>query len=256
MNKRISTICATCILIVQSEVADCCAAALITLIQLLLMHRSDASRVLVFGRAVPIWSTLGHRFKRGAMLPLVLIFLAQLGRLWITLRMYIISILMAACAMIRGLVLELLGHFHVVNPFFHRATLVVHVGSRAPIEALVGGIAVLVFVCGGGPGLLALNDLLRGAPVDVLETLVGTLASLEHLLVLLVGMHRLEVVVKTSRCRLILIHVVSLAWRVEAMQVAHVSDVRFPRRGRLHLAAGGVRDIVLRIGNGLRWLQS
>ena len=49
------------------------------MIQLLLMHRSDASRVLVFGRAVPIRSTFGHRFKRGAMLPLVLVFLAQLG---------------------------------------------------------------------------------------------------------------------------------------------------------------------------------
>ena len=89
--------------------------------------------------------------------------------------------------MIRGLVLELLGHLHVVNPFFHRATLVVQVNSRAPIEALVGGSsAALVFVCGGCPGLLALDDLLRGAPVDVLEALVGTLASLEHLLVLLV----------------------------------------------------------------------
>lgn len=104
--------------------------------------------------------------------------------------MYIIAILMAACAMIRGLVLELLWHLHVVNPFFHRATRVlVQMTSRTPIETLVGGIAALVVVCGGGPSLLAFDDLLRGAPVDVLEALVGTLASLEHLLVLLLGVH-------------------------------------------------------------------
>ena len=77
-------------------------------------------RLLILCCPVPIRSAFSHRFKWRTMLSLVLIiFLAELGRLWVTLSMYTITILIASPALVSGLVVELLRHLHAVNPLVH-----------------------------------------------------------------------------------------------------------------------------------------
>ena len=76
----------------------------------LLMIQSDASRLLILRRSIPIRSSFGHGFEGCTMTPLVVvaIFLAELRRLGITLSVYTVTILISSNSLVKGL-----WHLHI-----------------------------------------------------------------------------------------------------------------------------------------------
>ena len=109
-----ATIRSNAALVAQGEMADRALASLLLRSQLLVIQ-SDAPRLLILCRPIPIRSAFGHGFEGGSMTPLVVwvagvvvLLHYELGRLRVPLSVYTVAILVATDGLVKGL-----WHLHI-----------------------------------------------------------------------------------------------------------------------------------------------